>query len=58
MSQLPEHYREALRLRHQESCSFEEIGQRTGRSAGAARKLWARAVEHLKLILKPSHDLS
>jgi RNA polymerase sigma-70 factor (ECF subfamily) len=56
LSQLPEHYREALRLRHQESCSFEEIGRRTGRSAEAARKVWARAVERLKTILKPSHD--
>jgi RNA polymerase sigma-70 factor (ECF subfamily) len=53
---LPEHYREALRLRHQENCTFEEIGRRTGRSAEAARKVWARAVEQLKRIMKPTHD--
>jgi RNA polymerase sigma-70 factor (ECF subfamily) len=58
LAQLPDHYAEALRLRHQENCSFEEIGQRTGRSAEAARKVWARAVEQLKQIWKPSHDSS
>lgn len=56
VKQLPEHYREGLRLRHEEGRSFEEIGARTGRSAEAARKLWARAVELLKELLKPSHD--
>jgi RNA polymerase sigma-70 factor, ECF subfamily len=58
LAQLPEHYREALRLRHQEDCSFEEIGARTGRSADAARKVWARAVEQLKQILERPHDSS
>lgn len=52
LEQLPEHYRDVLRLRQQENCSFVEIGERTGRTAEAARKLWARAVEHLKEILK------
>lgn len=56
MAQLPEHYREALRLRHQENCTFAEMGRRTGRSAEAARKVWARAVEQLKQLLKPTHD--
>ena len=42
LKQLPEHYREVITLRHQANCTFEEIGQRLGRSAGAARKLWAR----------------
>jgi RNA polymerase sigma-70 factor (ECF subfamily) len=58
LSLLPAHYQEALRLRHQENCSFEEIGQRTGRSAEAARKLWGRAVEQLKQLVKPGHDAS
>jgi RNA polymerase sigma-70 factor (ECF subfamily) len=58
LAQLPEHYRVALHLRHQENCSFEEIGQRTGRSEEAARKVWARAVEKLKQIWSPSHDSS
>jgi RNA polymerase sigma-70 factor (ECF subfamily) len=58
LAQLPEHYREALRLRHQENCSFAEMGRRTGRSAEAARKLWARAVEQLKLIMSLTHESS
>ncbi|HEV3082873.1 MAG TPA: sigma-70 family RNA polymerase sigma factor [Gemmataceae bacterium] len=56
LTQLPEHYREALRLRHQEDCSFEEIGAQTGRSADAARKVWARAVEQLKQALERPHE--
>jgi RNA polymerase sigma-70 factor (ECF subfamily) len=53
---LPSQYQQALRLRHQENCSFEEVGQRMGRSAEAARKLWARAVELLKTKLKSAND--
>ena len=45
---LPEDYRQVLRLRHQEDKTFEEIGTRMNRSANAARKLWARAVERLQ----------
>lgn len=51
LAQLPDHYREVLRLRHQENCSFPAIGERTGRTAEGARKLWARAIEQLKEIL-------
>lgn len=52
MEQLPEHYRVVLQLRQQENRSFAEIGTRIGKSPEAARKIWARAVEHLKEILK------
>ncbi|MBI3860494.1 MAG: sigma-70 family RNA polymerase sigma factor [Planctomycetia bacterium] len=52
LDQLPEHYREVLLLRQEENCSFPEIGKRLGRTAESARKLWARAVEQLKEILK------
>ncbi len=48
LGQLPEDYRHVLTLRHVEGHTFEEIGRATGRSANAARKLWARAVERLK----------
>jgi RNA polymerase sigma-70 factor (ECF subfamily) len=48
LEQLPEHYRQVLLLRYQARLSFEEIGQKLERSAGAARKLWARAVEELQ----------
>jgi RNA polymerase sigma-70 factor, ECF subfamily len=45
LERLPEAYRQVLRLRHEDDLTFEEIGRRMDRSADAARKLWARAVE-------------
>jgi RNA polymerase sigma-70 factor (ECF subfamily) len=56
LGQLPEHYRDVIALRHQEKLSFEEIGQRMGRTAEAALKLWARAVEQLQQLLEPPHE--
>jgi RNA polymerase sigma-70 factor (ECF subfamily) len=48
LDQLPEDYREVLLLRYQGDLSFEEIGQRLGRSGNAARKLWLRALRKLE----------
>src|SRR5262249_40186666 len=56
VEQLPEHYREVLRLRHQGGQSSEEWGEKLGRPAEAARKLGARAVELLKERLQSTHD--
>jgi RNA polymerase sigma-70 factor (ECF subfamily) len=53
LARLPEHYRAVIVWRHQEGRSFAEIGERTGRTAEAARKLWARAVLELKKELGP-----
>jgi RNA polymerase sigma-70 factor (ECF subfamily) len=47
LQRLPEDYRQALLMRHLEDLPFEEIGRRLNRTANAARKLWARAVEML-----------
>jgi RNA polymerase sigma-70 factor (ECF subfamily) len=58
MERLPDDYREALRLRHQERLSFEAIGQRMGRSAEAVRKLWVRALEQLQRDLEPTDESS
>ncbi|MBS0260990.1 MAG: sigma-70 family RNA polymerase sigma factor [Planctomycetes bacterium] len=52
LAQLPDIYREVLLLRQQEGCTFAEIGTKIGRTAESARKLWTRAVEQLKDILK------
>lgn len=49
---LDEEKRLALRLRHQEQLSFIEIGRRLGKSEEAARKIWARAVEELRRVIK------
>lgn len=47
LERLPEEQRQVLALRHQEQLTFEEIGQRLGRSTSGARALWLRAVERL-----------
>jgi RNA polymerase sigma-70 factor (ECF subfamily) len=47
MELLPEDYQEVLKLRQVENLTFEEIGERMGRSADAARMLWGRAVMQL-----------
>jgi RNA polymerase sigma-70 factor (ECF subfamily) len=56
VGQLPEHYRQIIHWRNWERLSFEEIGERSGRSAEAARKLWARAVEQLTQLLETPND--
>lgn len=48
VDQLPEHYREVIRLRSFELRPFGEIGQLLQTSPDAARKLWCRAVEMLR----------
>jgi RNA polymerase sigma-70 factor (ECF subfamily) len=48
MDRLPDDYRQVLMLRYQEGRSFEEIGPVLNRSADAARKLFARAMQQLK----------
>ena len=54
LAQLPSDYREVIRLRHWEEKTFGEIGHRLGRSPEAVRKLWARAIEQLRELLRPS----
>ena len=49
LERLPEEYRRVVCLRFDEDRSFEEIGELTGRSPNAARKVWARAMERLRL---------
>ncbi len=48
LGRLPEDYRRVMLLRYQMELTFEEIGRDMGRSADAARMLWARALERLK----------
>jgi RNA polymerase sigma-70 factor (ECF subfamily) len=48
LARLPDDQRQVLHLRYREERSFEEIGRLMNRSANAAQKLWARAVERLQ----------
>jgi RNA polymerase sigma-70 factor (ECF subfamily) len=48
LATLPADYRDVIVLRHVESLPFEDIGQRMGRTSGAVRMLWLRAVKALR----------
>lgn len=50
LAQLPKDYREVIVMRHLQKASFEEIAQKMGRTSGAVRMLWTRAVASLKLV--------
>jgi RNA polymerase sigma-70 factor (ECF subfamily) len=52
VSQLPPDYREVFILRTLEHVPFSEIAPKMGRSVGAVRMLWARALEKLNRILE------
>ena len=53
LARLPKDYQEVIRLRNWQLLSFEEAGERLGRSAEAARKLWARAIQQLQREIQP-----
>ena len=48
IGRLSSRHRRAILWHHREGLGFEEVGQRLGCSAEAARKVWARAVERLR----------
>jgi RNA polymerase sigma-70 factor, ECF subfamily len=53
LERLPEHYRQILIWRHWDELTFEEIGQRLGKTPDAARMLWGRAVAQLEREVEP-----
>ncbi|HLN28787.1 MAG TPA: sigma-70 family RNA polymerase sigma factor [Gemmataceae bacterium] len=48
LARLPADYREVLMLRNIESLPFEEVARRMGRTSGAVRILWLRALGQLR----------
>jgi RNA polymerase sigma-70 factor (ECF subfamily) len=52
LAQLPTTYREVIVLRSLEGLAFEEVARRMGRSSGAVRALWLRALDQLRRLLK------
>ena len=52
LARLPADYREVLVLRNLEGLPFPEVARRMGRSAGAVRILWVRAVDQLRRLLQ------
>lgn len=51
VSRLPADYREAIVLRSWQRLPFAEVGRRMNRSDEAARKLWTRAIDQLRIEL-------
>jgi RNA polymerase sigma-70 factor (ECF subfamily) len=48
LARLPANYREVIVLRNLEGLPFEEVARRMGRTAGAVRILWLRALDKLR----------
>ncbi len=56
LDRLPERLRQVIVWRHQEDCTFDEIGRQLDRSNVAARKLWLRAIEQLQQAMRSPPD--
>ena len=52
LERLPADYREVFILRNLEHVPFDEIAARMGRSPGAVRMLWTRAMDRLSQMLE------
>ena len=52
MAQLPEQYRTVLLMRNIQSLPFDQVAERMGRSLGATRMLWLRAIDKLRAIYR------
>jgi RNA polymerase sigma-70 factor (ECF subfamily) len=52
LEKLPSDYREVFLMRNLEHIPFEEIAVRMGRSPGAARMLWTRAIKKLSQLVE------
>jgi RNA polymerase sigma-70 factor (ECF subfamily) len=52
LESLSEDYRQVVILRNLEGLKFNEVAERMGRSSGAARMLWGRAIERLSEMLE------
>jgi RNA polymerase sigma-70 factor (ECF subfamily) len=52
LAQLPPSYREVLVLRNLQGMPFEDVSQQIGRSVGATRMLWLRAIEKLRALYR------
>lgn len=48
LAEMRPEYREVIVLRHLEGLPFKDVAERTGRSEGAARMLWLRAINRLR----------
>jgi RNA polymerase sigma-70 factor (ECF subfamily) len=56
LARLPANYREVIVLRNLEGLPFDEVARRMGRTAGAVRILWLRALDRLRK-MQPGEEL-
>jgi RNA polymerase sigma-70 factor, ECF subfamily len=52
LADLPPDYRDVLVLRYLEGLGWEQVAGRMGRSVGAVRKLWTRALRQLRPLIE------
>ena len=52
LASLPADYRDVIMLRHVEGMPFAKIAHEMGRSPGAVRMLWFRAIKQLRARLE------
>lgn len=52
LARLPDDYREVIVLRNLEGLAFAEVARRMGRSTGAVRILWVRALDRFRQLLQ------
>jgi RNA polymerase sigma-70 factor (ECF subfamily) len=52
LAKLPANYRDVIILRNLEGLAFDEVAHRMGRTSGAVRVLWMRALDRLRQLLK------
>lgn len=57
LQQLPEHYRQVLRMYTTDRFTFVQIAEKMGSTADAVRKLWRRALEELRKHLDTPHEI-
>lgn len=55
LSQLSEDHRQVIVLRHLEDLPFDEVGRQMGRTSGAVRMLWLRAIDQLRRNMNEEH---
>ena len=56
MAELPNHYRDVFHMVQVEGLTLAEAGVRIGRSAGAAEKLYGRALAQLARLVSDGAD--
>ncbi len=54
LAELRPDYAEVITLRNLQGLSFDDVAEKMGRSSGAARMLWLRAIEQFKKVYSPS----